>query len=145
MKTIDRHGNWWQECLFSGTMLSNCKCVMYVLPDSEASSVWWWPWLVCFDAMIWTSLAGTEGGCVVECSPAVHRGLVPGVAVTAGRRACRTIPLGQVGREWVVLEEEGRRYGRNMTEDQTQPHSLAFDPETLCVLFRYCSHFHQWK
>lgn len=35
MKTIDRHENWWQECLFLGTILSNCKRAMYILPDSE--------------------------------------------------------------------------------------------------------------
>lgn len=56
---------------------------------------------------------------MVECSPAVHKGLVPGAALRAVRRACITVPIGQVGREQAVLEE--KEVGKNMIEDKYNP------------------------
>lgn len=45
------------------------------------------------------------------------QGTGPRYGMKALRRAGRTMPVDHVGREQVTLEEEGRRYGRNMTEE----------------------------
>lgn len=99
--------------------------------------VWWQPWFVCFDAMIKLNWLGLRVAVWWHA-----QGTGPGMAIKALWRACRTMPISHIGREQVTLEEEGRRYGRNMTE--MLQNSVTFCPETLCVLFRHCS-FHQGK